>query len=158
MATAHQTNWFALEALEGGEGWIEEDETVRWRTNRLFDPGFPFSTGVETESSMGVYVEVEPGHACETHAHDVEEVVLVHRGTVEFTVGDDVSKRTAGEASVVAAGLSHGFRNVGDGPASILGILPTRDATTTFDHVVQPIGARVMGPDGPVVEEPRDGS
>lgn len=158
MATARPTNWFTLEELDGGEGWIEGDEIVRWRTNRLFDPGFPFSAGVEAEESTGVYVEVDPGHACEAHTHDVEEVVLVHRGTVKFAVGGAVTARSAGEATVVPAGVTHEFRNVGDGPAAVLGFMPTGTATTTFERVVQPVGARVMAPDGPVVEEPRDGS
>lgn len=151
------TNWVELDELECGEGWIDEDETVRWRTNRLFDPAFPFSTGIETETLMGIYVEVDPGNACERHTHDVEEVVLVHRGTLEFTVGDDVSTQIAGETSVVPAGIPHGFRNVGDGPAGVLGLLPTREATTTFERVVRPIGARVIGPDGPIPEGRNDG-
>lgn len=154
MSKARPTNWFELDGLECGEAWIDGDETARWRTNRLFDPGFPFSTGTVTDSLAGVYVEVDPGDACETHTHDVEEVVLVHRGTLEFSVGDDVATRTAGATSVVPPEVPHGFRNVGDGPAGVLGFMPTHEATTTFERVVEPIGARVVGPDGPVVEGP----
>lgn len=149
--------WIELEDLDCGEAWIEDDGSVRWRTNRLFDQEFPFSTPVETEQTMAVYVELDPGYACEVHPHDVEEVVLVNRGTLEFTVGDDVTPQIAGELCVVPAGVHHGFRNVGDGPAGVLGILPTKDATTTFQRVVQPVGARTIGPDGPVPEEPPDG-
>lgn len=157
MTTTLTTNWFGLDEIECGEAWIDGDETVRWRANRLFDPGFPFSTGVETEALSGVYVEVDPGCACERHTHDVEEVVVVHRGTVEFTIGGEVTTQTAGEVGVVPAGASHSFRNVGDGPAGVLALMPSGDARTTFDRVVQPVGARAMGPNGPVVEEPRDG-
>lgn len=150
MTTAPtSTPWITLDDLDCGDAWIEDDETVRWRTNRLFDPVFPFSTGLETTSLMGVYVELDSGHACERHTHDVEEVVVVQRGTIEFTVDGDVSTQIAGELSVVPAESPHAFRNVGDSPAGVLGILPTQEATTTFDRIVQPIGARVMGPDGP---------
>lgn len=157
MANTDSTDWVDLDDLEVGEAWIDEDESVRWRANRLFDVAFPFSTDVETERTMGVYVEVDPGDACEVHTHDVEEVALVHRGTVEFTVGDEVTSRTAGELCVVPAGVRHGFRNVGDGPAGVLGILPTKDATTTFERVVRPLDAREVGPDGPVPEDVPDG-
>lgn len=157
MTTEHPTNWFGIDALECGEAWIQADETIRWRTNRPFDPGFPFSTDVETAETMLVYVEVDPGNACERHTHDVEEVVLVHRGTLEFTLGDEVSTRTAGEVGVVPADVPHAFRNVGDGPATVIGLLPTRATTTRFEREVQPIGIRVMGPDGPAPEGARHG-
>lgn len=157
MTTPRPADWFDIDGLECGEAWIDGEETVRWRTNRLFDSAFPFSSGVETESTTGVFVEVDPGNACERHTHDVEEVVLVHRGTLEFTVGDEVTIQTAGEMNVVPADVLHAFRNVGDGPAGVLALMPTREATTTFERVVQPVGARVMGPDGPIVEEPHDG-
>ncbi len=153
MPTHDASDWIRLDDVECGEAWIEEDDAVRWRTNRLFDPAVPFSTGIETDRAMGVFVEVDPGHACERHTHDVEEVVFVHRGTLEFTVGDAVTTQVTGELTVVPPGVTHGFRNVGDTPAGVVGLLPTTDATTTFDRVVQPIGARVMGPDGPVPED-----
>lgn len=146
------TPWIALDDLDCGDAWIDGDETVRWRTNRLFDPAFPFSTDIQTASLMGVYVELDPGCACERHTHDVEEVIVVQRGTLEFSIEDDVSTQIGGELSVVPAESAHAFRNVGEGLAGVLGILPTQEATTTFDRLVQPIGARVMGPDGPVPE------
>lgn len=145
------TTWIDLEDLDGGDAWIDDDESVRWQTNRLFDQAVPYSTPVETDRTEAVYVRLEPGNSCETHTHDVEELVVVHRGTLEFTVGDAVTSQIAGELCVVPAGVRHGFRNVGDGPAGVLGIMPD-EATTTFDRVVQPIGTRVMGPDGPEPE------
>jgi quercetin dioxygenase-like cupin family protein len=155
-STPESSDWIGLEDLECAEAWIEEDESLQWRTNRLFDPKVPFSTGLETERAMGVFVKVEPGHACECHTHDVEEVILVHRGTLEFTVGETVTTQVAGELSVVPPDVPHEFRNVGDTTAGVLGILPTTDAITTFERVVQPIGARRMGPDGPIPEDGRD--
>lgn len=157
MANPTSTDWIDLDDPECGDAWIDEDESVRWRANRLFDQEFPCSTDVETERMMGVYTVLDPGNACEVHTHDVEEIVLVHRGTLEFTVGDDVTSQIAGEMCVVPAGVRHGFRNVGDGPAGVLGMLPAKDATTTFERMVRPIDARVIGPDGPVPEGPPDG-
>lgn len=156
MPNEDTSRWVSLNGLECFDAWIEEDDSLRWRTNRLFDTEFPFSTGIETDRGMGVFVEVDPGNACASHTHDVEEIIYVHRGTLEFTVGDSVTTQVPGELTVVPPETSHGFRNVGDTPAGVLGILPTKDATTAFERVVQPIGARVMGPDGPVQEGSRD--
>lgn len=153
MTTDDPSDWIRLDDVECGDAWIDDDDAVRWRTNRLFDPGVPFSTDVETDRVMGVFVEVDPGHACERHTHDVEELLLVQQGTLEFTVADAVTTQVAGELTVVPPGVPHGFRNVGDTPAGVLGIMPTKDATTTFDRVVQPIDARVMGPDGPITDD-----
>lgn len=156
MPTDDPNDWIRLDDVECGDAWIDEDDSVRWRTNRLFDPAFPASTDIETDRAMGVFVAVDPGHACERHTHDAEEVIFVHHGTLEFTVGDAVTTQVAGELTVVPPGVPHGFRNVGDTQAGVLGIVPTTDATTTFDRVVQPIGARAIGPDGPIPEEPGD--
>lgn len=156
MPTDDPSDWIRLDDVECGDAWIEEDDSVRWRTNRLFDPTFPFSTGIETDRAMGVFVEVDPGYECERHTHDVEEVIFVHRGTLEFTVGDSVTTQVAGELTVVPPEVPHGFRNVGDAPAGILGIIPTKDATTMFARVVQPIDARGMGPDGPIQDNRGD--
>lgn len=156
MSNPDSTDWIALDDLECGEAWIDGDDSVRWRTNRLFDTTFPFWTGIETDQMMAVFVELDPGKACERHTHDIEEIVVVHRGTLEFTVGDHVTTQVAGELTVVPPDVPHGFRNVGDTPAGVLGILLTKDATTTFDRVVRPIDARVMGPDGPIPQEQRD--
>lgn len=152
MENVNPANWVDLDELDYGDAWIDEDESVRWRTNRLFDQQFPFSTALETEGTTAVSVRLDPGNACEVHTHDVEEILLVHRGTLEFTVGAHVTSQIAGEMCVVPAGVGHGFRNVGNGAAGVLGILPTKDVTTTFDRVVQPIDARVIGPERPLPE------
>jgi mannose-6-phosphate isomerase-like protein (cupin superfamily) len=56
----------------------------------------------------------EPGAGPALHRHPYDETFVVHRGAAEFTVGDAVSVRGAGEVVVAPPRVPHKFRNVGD--------------------------------------------
>lgn len=114
MSNPDSTEWVALDHLECGEAWIEGEDTICWGTNRLFDPTFPYSTGIDTDRSTAVFVEVDPGNGCERHAHEVEEFIVVNRGTLEVTVADRVTTEETGQVTVIPPDAPHGFRTVGD--------------------------------------------
>jgi mannose-6-phosphate isomerase-like protein (cupin superfamily) len=56
----------------------------------------------------------EPGAGPSLHRHRYDETFVVHRGAVEFTVGDVVSVVRGGEIVVAPPMVPHKFSNVGD--------------------------------------------
>jgi mannose-6-phosphate isomerase-like protein (cupin superfamily) len=55
----------------------------------------------------------EPGAGPRLHRHRYEETFVVHRGAAEFTVGDVVVVKGAGEVAVAPPMVAHKFANVG---------------------------------------------
>ena len=54
-----------------------------------------------------------PGSGPALHRHQYDETFVIHRGEAEFTVGDEVGVRRAGEIVVAPPRAPHKFRNVG---------------------------------------------
>jgi len=57
----------------------------------------------------------EPGLGAPTHYHAVEEVLSVLDGEAEIWVGKERARVSAGKSVLIAAGVSHGFKNIGTG-------------------------------------------
>lgn len=55
----------------------------------------------------------DPGLGAPTHYHAVEEVLSVVAGEAEVWVGEERARVAAGQSVVIAAGISHGFKNCG---------------------------------------------
>jgi quercetin dioxygenase-like cupin family protein len=78
-----------------------------------------------------------------------EEILLVERGEVEIEVGGERTVFGPGGAVLVPAMVPHTFRNVGETRARIVGFFSSNTVLAIADHVVQPIGSRVIGSPSP---------
>lgn len=92
---------------------------------------FPFSSATGTADTAAVYLVFEPGGALPEHTDSAEEWLLVLEGTVEATVGDETGILEAGQLALVPAIAPHSARNIGDGPARVLGFF---GASTNIGH------------------------
>lgn len=71
------------------------------------------------------YSVVEPGAGAPLHFHtDVDEVLIVLEGEIEFRLGDETRVVGAGHTVAIPAGVPHAFVVVGSTPAKFYGFLP----------------------------------
>ena len=61
-----------------------------------------------------------PGDGPAQHRHPYDEVWVVERGDVTFTVGDQALQASAGTVVTVPAGEFHGFKNTGTVPLQVI--------------------------------------
>lgn len=52
--------------------------------------------------------------------HDIDEVFVVRKGTLEFLLGFEVTSLVAGDVVRVPPGVQHGYRNVSGEPVELL--------------------------------------
>jgi mannose-6-phosphate isomerase-like protein (cupin superfamily) len=52
--------------------------------------------------------------------HDIHEVFVIRKGTLEFLLRSDVTTLIAGDVVRVPPGVRHGYRNVSDEPVELL--------------------------------------
>jgi len=64
--------------------------------------------------SSGLWVD-SPGQVWADYVHDVDELVMVLEGEVEFEVDGRVLRPVPGEELLIPAGAHHTVRNVGPG-------------------------------------------
>jgi quercetin dioxygenase-like cupin family protein len=69
-----------------------------------------------------IKVDTPPGRGPSLHRHEYEEVFVLHKGEVTFTLGDDTRVARPGDIVVVPAGTPHGFVNSGDEPLGMTAI------------------------------------
>lgn len=89
--------------------------------------------GVATSCSMGL---IEPGSGAPLHYHEeVDEVLLVMEGQLEFRIGDET--RVVGPNNVVAipARVPHAFVVIGTERARIVGFLPKQGAYVAAKYI-----------------------
>jgi quercetin dioxygenase-like cupin family protein len=96
---------------------------TRLMVGRNTDPEAPFTTGTTVFPA---------GSAAPLHTHNCAEQVTILSGQAEAMVGGDVMTLGAMDTSFVPANVPHYFRNIGDGPLTILWIYGARDVTRTF--------------------------
>ena len=82
--------------------------------------------------SSGGDVTLQPGAQIHLHTHDVEEIIFIHSGDLEVTLGDE--KRTVGpdHTVIASAGVIHGFDNKGAADARIITFFPTQEPQTSY--------------------------
>jgi len=83
----------------------------------------PFTTGT---------TKFPAGCAAPLHSHNCAEQVTILEGRAEAKIGDAVSHLGAMDTTFVPANIPHYFKNIGDGPLTILWIYGARDVTRTF--------------------------
>lgn len=104
---------------------------------------FPFSSATGTADTAAVYMVIEPGGALPEHTDSAEEWLLVLEGTVEAAVGDETGILEAGQLALVPAIVPHGARNIGEGPARILGFFGASTNVAHFSDELAP-GVRTL--------------
>jgi mannose-6-phosphate isomerase-like protein (cupin superfamily) len=80
------------------------------------------------------------GTGAPTHTHKVEEVLSVISGKVEIRLGNEIVILTQNESVIAAAGLEHGFCNVGDEELHLQAIL----AAGYFEANPSPQGEAIL--------------
>lgn len=76
------------------------------------------TTGGATSVLMGWH---RPGEGAPDHVHyDQEELFFIIEGTYDLTVDGKTSTVGPGTVAFIPRGVVHGFKNVGDGTASML--------------------------------------
>jgi mannose-6-phosphate isomerase-like protein (cupin superfamily) len=128
----------------GSKGKIMEDGQ---KTGTIVSYGditpFARGDGVETRLMIGKTIaEAAPfttgttvfpaGAAAPLHTHNCAEQVTILSGEAEAMVGGEVRQLGPMDTSFVPAEVPHYFRNIGDGPLTILWIYAARDVTRTF--------------------------
>jgi quercetin dioxygenase-like cupin family protein len=99
---------------------------------------FPFSSATGTADTAAVYQVYEPGGVLPEHTDSAEEWLLVLEGTVEATVGDETGILEAGQLALVPAIAPHSARNIGEGPARILGFFGASTNVAHFSDELAP--------------------
>lgn len=128
-----------LYELELHTGRIEGDPEVEAHF------AFPMFWATGNASTAVLCVELEPGKSGPRHVDMPEEILLVEQGEVEIEVGGERAIFRAGGLVLVPAMVPHGFRNVGEERARIVGFFSSNAVIAIADEVVQPIGSRVIG-------------
>lgn len=86
--------------------------------------------GASTGASMATVADltVQPGVRSGYHLHpNTEEAIFVVEGDMEFRVGSDRFKASAGDCVLAPAGIGHGLENVGSSPARLITIYPVAE-------------------------------
>ena len=76
-------------------------------------PGVTRQT-VSGASATVVRYSYAPGSVFPMHSHHEEQVTIIHAGRIIFTVAEDELELGAGQIAVIAGGVPHGARVVGD--------------------------------------------
>ncbi len=96
---------------------------TRLMVGKSTSPAAPFTTGTTVFPA---------GSAAPLHTHNCAEQVTILSGRAEAMVGGEIMELEAMDTSFVPANVPHYFRNIGDGPLTILWIYGARDVTRTF--------------------------
>ncbi len=72
------------------------------------------------------------GTGAPLHLHNCDEHVTLLDGDAEVEIDGSVTRLARYDTTYVAAGIPHAFRNVGDGPMTILWVYPSQVVTRTF--------------------------
>ena len=72
------------------------------------------------------------GKRPDLHKHPYDEVFVVQKGELTFTVGEDIIETTGGQIVVAPAGVPHKFVNSGTGRALHIDIHTSRRMTTEW--------------------------
>ena len=83
----------------------------------------PFTTGT---------TRFPAGCSAPLHSHNCPEQVTILEGHAEAKIGDTIAILGAMDTTFVPADVPHYFKNIGDGPLTILWVYGARDVTRTF--------------------------
>ena len=106
-------------------------EVPRIRTRVLCGPGL----GATETAIWQQWIDAEG--FIPLHYHEVEEVLLIMAGTIELTMGEEVSTVTAPATVVVPARKLHSLRPRGKSQVQLLAVFPVAEP-----EIFDPSGAR----------------
>ena len=105
---------------------------------------FPLFSAHGSENSATVYFELEPGDALGWHTDSVEELLLILKGDVEVSVGDETGALSAGQVALVPTMVRHNLRNIGSETARVLGFFGSANFVATFEEVWLPTNSNMV--------------
>jgi quercetin dioxygenase-like cupin family protein len=88
-----------------------------------------------TERATVTKYTFAPGARFPRHRHPQEQITVVQRGVVRFTVGDTVLSLVAGSWSVVPPDVEHGLEADEDGAEVLALIVPRREHDSAYSVV-----------------------
>jgi len=97
--------------------------------------------GISCSSSLSV---LDPGAGAPLHFHpDLDEIIIVTEGTLEFRLGEERRVVGPGHTISIPAGTPHGFTVIGDAPARLIGFMPRTGAFASAQYLEggPPLGA-----------------
>jgi quercetin dioxygenase-like cupin family protein len=113
----------ANDPLVGRFDDLSEDEPYPGVHRRAFD----------SERATVTAYEFEPGAEFPLHRHAQEQITLVERGTIVFTVGGRPSELQPGGWSIVEPNVEHGLRAGGDGARILAVLVPRRESANAYE-------------------------
>jgi quercetin dioxygenase-like cupin family protein len=111
--------------LSGSFDTLDADEPYPGVTRRSFN----------SERATVTAYRFEPGASFPRHRHAQEQITIVERGAVRFTVGESVQELQAGGWSVVPADVEHGLEATGEGAEILAVIVPRRQHADAYSVV-----------------------
>jgi quercetin dioxygenase-like cupin family protein len=111
--------------LSGTFETLDADEPYPGVTRRSFS----------SERATVTAYRFEPGASFPRHHHAQEQITIVERGEVRFTVGEFVEELQAGGWCVVPADVEHGLEATGEGAEILAVIVPRRQQADGYSVV-----------------------
>ena len=105
---------------------------------------FPLFSAHGSENSATVYFELEPGDELGWHTDSVEELLLILKGNVEVSVGEETGELKEGQIALVPTMVRHNLRNIGSEKARVLGFFGSANFVSTFDEVWLPTHSNMV--------------
>jgi quercetin dioxygenase-like cupin family protein len=105
---------------------------------------FPLFSAHGSENSATVYFELEPGDELGWHTDSVEELLLILKGDVEVSIGDEKGELKEGQIALVPTMVRHNLRNIGSEKARVLGFFGSANFVSTFDEVWLPTHSNMV--------------
>lgn len=98
---------------------------------------FPIHSATGAADTATVWINLDPDGEAPEHRDSSEELLLVIEGEVEATVDGETGRLTRNQLALVPAMAPHSLRNLGEGPARVLGFFSGSTVVSTF---TQPLG------------------
>ena len=111
--------------LSGSFETLDADEPYPGVTRRSFSG----------ERATVTAYRFEPGASFPRHSHPQEQITIIERGEVRFTVGEFVEELQAGDWCVVPADIEHGLEATGEGAEVLALIVPRRQHPDAYSVV-----------------------
>lgn len=111
--------------LSGSFETLDADEPYPGVTRRSFS----------SERATVTAYRFEPGATFPRHRHPQEQITIVERGEIRFTVGDSVQELQAGGWSVVPADVEHRLEATAGGAEILAVIVPRRQHADAYSVI-----------------------
>jgi quercetin dioxygenase-like cupin family protein len=89
----------------------------------------------DSEGATVTQYSFEPSARFPLHQHPQEQITIVQRGALEFTIGDELHELTAGGWSVVPGNVPHSIQAGADGAEIVAIIVPRRESADAYSLV-----------------------